>query len=284
MKKNVIIGIMALFMVLLISDRLYNWIVPNKTEKSDRETKDHNKSNVFLDNENPVEIFKAKDSTTIAKKEVKPTYNMENTLNPATQKYIKENILPELKLASQNVESISKISAVASGEIKNATITLPDNTKIRISKAEKIKFSDKYAEILIEKDSTGKILPAKYKFNTDVYAIKGKEKPVFFWQKEKESDFFKFSNPYIEITNVENYTKLIEPKKNVFQINADAQIQVGFKDPRNTNFSTGISASFNKGGFLSPEIGFGKIWTFEDGSNDTYGRVGLNLNILKIKK
>ena len=284
MKKNVIIAVMAMVLIFLIYDKIKRSINPTRQQSEFAETKKVNETGVYLDQENPAIIWEGKDSTSFAKKDIVPTHKLENTLNPETQKYIQEHILPELKTASQSVESISKISAVASGEIATATIILPDNTKVKISKAEKISFKDKYAEILIEKDSTGKILPAKYKFNTDFYAIKTKSKPILFWQKDQEEQVFTFTNPHIDITNVENFTQKIEPRKTFLQVKLNSGMQVGFKNPAHSNFSAGFSAVFNQDNFLSPEIGVGKIWSLSDGSADNYGRIQLNVNVFKLKK
>lgn len=267
MKKNIIIAIL----IIVIAALTYFLLRPKKT---DLYPIDRLETGVT-----PPQIIKAEDSTDIA---LKDNLGSEPVL-PETEKYFNENVQPALEKAAVSVENMSKISAVASGQVPVASITLSDNSVIRISKAEKIRFKDKYTDILIERDSSGTVLPAKYQVNTDLYAGDGERKVSFFWQKDKPVDIFKFSNPNIVITNVENLKKTLKPAKSVFQLQANGQVQLGFNNPNNNQLSTGLNAIFNGDGFISPYIGGGKLWDFTGGTN-TYGVVGANVNILNFKK
>ncbi|MEC5156644.1 hypothetical protein [Chryseobacterium sp. MP_3.2] len=267
MKKNItIIGLIIVVAVLS-----YLLLFPKKQATTPLQRSETN----YI----PPEIFSAADSTDLAIKENKGT----EIVLPETEKYYNENVQPALEKAAVSVENMSKISAVASGQVPVASITLPDNSTIRISKAEKIRFKDKYTDIVIERDSAGTILPAKYEINTDLYAGSGGRKTNFFWQKEAPVDIFKFSNPYIKITNVENLKKTLIPAKSIFKLQANGQIQVGFNNQNNNQISAGLNAIFNGGGFISPYLGGGKLWDFA-GESNTYGVVGANINILNVKK
>lgn len=272
MKKNIIITVLVAVIALLIWDKL--------TKRKVSEQKVIKKEVTHT----PTKVIKAADSTDIAVKEVVRTVTINNTLMPETERYYRENVEPELKKAAISVESLSKISAVAKGEVKVATITLPDNSTVKISKAETIRFTDKDADIVIQKDDSGKVLPAKYTINTDFVAVQGKQKPKLFWQKEKPVDIFKFSNPNIRISNVENFTKAIQPRKSVLQIQAESGVQYGFNHAYNSQFTAGISAIFNGDGFISPYVGYGKLWNLSNGTPDNYGKAGVNVNIINWKR
>lgn len=282
MKKNILIAVLVLISAFFIADRFYNWTHLTKQEKLIRENQAALDGN--LDAENPAKIKTGADGLIYAEKAVIPTQDIKNTLSPKTLDYINQNILPELKASAKSVEAVNKISMVASGQLPVASITLPDNTKIRISLAEKITFKDKYASIIIEKDSTGKVLPAKYQFAGELYKVTTKKKPVLFWQKPKEVDTYVFNNENFKITNIESFTQAIQPPANVFQLKAETGMQLGFKNPVNSNFKAGVAAVFNQDGFISPRLGVGKIWNLSDGSADNYGQVQLDFNIFKIRK
>ena len=283
MKKNILIAVLILVTIFFVADRFYNWTHLTKYEKMAKETEQSRYEK--LDAKNPAKIWLGSDSLTYAQKDIKPSLNIENTLSSETQKYVNENILPQLKVSAASVEAVSKLSMVVSGEVKVASITLPDNSKVKISLAEKISFKDKYATILVEKDSSGKVLPAKYEFSGELYKVKTKTNPVvLLWQKPKETDTYVFNNENFKITNIEDFTKSMEPPKNIFQLKADASLQLGFKNAINSNFKGGVSAVFNQDGFLSPRIGVGKIWNLSDGSSDNYGQIQLDVNIFKIRK
>lgn len=269
MKKNIIIAVLCVVIGVL----LY-FLLRTKTPQLPQRTLDRSETLA-----NPPEIIKAPDSTDLAIKENKGS----ETPLLETEKYFNENVQPALEKSAISVENMSKISAVAKGEVQVASITLPDNTRIKISKAEKIRFKDSFAEIVIERDSSGTVLPAKYEINTDLYAGSGKRNVNFFWQKEKPVDIFKFSNPNIRITNVENLKKSLKIPKSIFQVQANSQVQFGFNNPNNNQLSAGLNAIFNGDGFISPYIGGGKLWDFTGGTN-TYGVVGANVNILNFKK
>jgi len=269
MKKNIIIAIL----IIVIGVLLY-FLLRTKAPQPPNRTLDRSETLA-----NPPEIIKSADSADLAIKENRGS----ETVLPETERYFRENVQPALEKSAISVENMSKISAVAKGEVQVASITLPDNTKIKISKAEKIRFKDKYADILIERDSSGTVLPAKYEINTDLYAGSGKRNVNFFWQKEKPVDIFKFSNPNIRITNVENLKKSLKTPKSIFQLQANSQVQFGFNNQNNNQLTTGLNAIFNGDGFISPYVGGGKLWDFTGGSN-TYGVVGANVNILNIKK
>ena len=282
MKKNILIAVLILITAFFIADRFYNWTHLTKEQKILKENQAALDGN--LDAENPSKIKTGANGLTYAEKAVIPTQDIKKTLSPKTLDYINQNILPELKASAQSVEAVNKISMVASGQLPVASITLPDNTKIRISLAEKITFKDKYASIIIEKDSTGKVLPAKYQFAGDLYKVTTKKKPVLFWKKPKEVDTYVFSNENFKITNIESFTQAMEPPANVFQLKAETGLQLGFKNPVNSNFKAGVAAVFNQDGFISPRLGVGKIWNLSDGSADNYGQVQLDFNIFKIRK
>ena len=282
MKKNILIAVLILITAFFIADRFYNWTHLTKEQKILKENRAALDGN--LDAENPSKIKTGANGLTYAEKAVIPTQDIKKTLSPKTLDYINQNILPELKASAQSVEAVNKISMVASGQLPVASITLPDNTKIRISLAEKITFKDKYASIIIEKDSTGKVLPAKYQFAGDLYKVTTKKKPVLFWKKPKEVDTYVFSNENFKITNIESFTQAMEPPANVFQLKAETGLQLGFKNPVNSNFKAGVAAVFNQDGFISPRLGVGKIWNLSDGSADNYGQVQLDFNIFKIRK
>lgn len=266
MKKNIIIGALIIAIAVLIYFLIRKKDAPIYLDRVETQT-------------NPPKITKAADSTDFA---IKDDEGSEKVL-PETERFFTENVQPMIEKSALSVENMSKISAVAKGEVPVASITLADNTKIRVSKAEKIRFKDNYADILIERDSSGIVLPAQYEINTDLFAGNGKRNVNFFWQKEKPVDIFKFSNPNIRITNVENLKKSLKPSKSVFQLQANGQIQVGFNNANNNQLSAGLNAIFNGGGFISPYVGGGKLWDFKGASN-TYGVVGANINILNIKK
>lgn len=283
MKKNILIAVLILVSVFFIADRFYNWTHLTKDQVIVKENREALNGN--LDADNPAIIKTGSNGLTYAEKKVIPTNSISNTLSPKTLEYINKNIVPELKVAAQNIETVNKISMVASGQLPVASITLPDNTKIRVSLAEKITFKDKYASIIIEKDSTGKVLPAKYQFAGDLYKVTSKKKkPVFFWSKTEEVDTYVFDNENFKINNIESFTKSIQPAKNVFQLKAEAGMQLGFNNPINSNFKTGVAAVFNQDGFISPRFGVGKIWNLNDGSADNYGQVQLDFNIFKVRK
>lgn len=282
MRKNILIAVLILITAFFIADRFYNWTHLTKEQKILKENQAALDGN--LDAENPAKITTGANGLTYAEKAVIPTQDIKNTLSPKTLDYINQNIMPELKASAQSVEAVNKISMVASGQLPVASITLPDKTKIRISLAEKITFKDKYASIIIEKDSTGKVLPAKYQFAGELYKVTTKKKPVLFWQKPKEVDTYVFNNENFKITNIESFTKAVQPPANVFQLKAESGLQLGLKNPANSNFKAGVAAVFNQDGFISPRFGVGKIWNLSDGSADNYGQVQLDFNILKIKK
>lgn len=282
MRKNILIAVLIVITAFFVADRFYNWTHLTKQEKLTKENKTAIQGN--LDAENPAEIRTGADGITYAEKAVIPAQDIRNSLSPKTLEYLQEKILPELKASAESVEALNKISMVASGQLPVASITLPDNTKIRVSRAEKITFKDKFATIVIEKDSTGKVLPASYQFAGDLYKVTGKKKPVIFWNKPESTDTYFFTNENFKITNVESFTKSLEPPVNVFQLKIESGIQVGFKNPTNSNFKTGFAAVFNQDGFISPRLGVGKIWNLGDGSADNYGQVQLDFNLFKIRK
>ena len=270
---------MGLIIIFLLANYLQNKFKPTVAENVQKESEKVAKSGKLIDEQNPIKIRKDKEGIEYVQKTIIQSHSIENTLPSETQKYVEEKILPQLEKAGKDLREFDKVKAVLNGEAKAATIQVKD-------KYFKITYKQGNLYAVAERDSLGEVKPLVYKYDIPnlTKVRSGEKKTLFFSQKDVVVDEWSFNDPNFSVGGVEHYSLVVKERRNVFNLKAEVGMQIGFKNPINSNAKAGIVAVFNQDGFISPNIGIGKIINLSNGATDTYGQAGINFNILKIRK
>lgn len=273
--KNTIIGILVLACIVLIANTFYGWFNPTSKEKEYTELlkyKDKPLSETL-----PKTKYTDKDSVNHIQMPEKPSLSYENTVTTSTKQEIQEKTLKALNAKSEDLQEFTKVKAVISGTLPSADVKI-DNKIVTIT------YQNKYLKIVSRQNPDGKS-EAEYQYNAELnYAKVEKKNKIFFWQKPETVLDFSSPDPNFTPTDIEHFKKYIEPQRDRLQLVLENQIQFGIKNPNMNSFSSGVSLRLNPDGFVSPNVGTGFIWQFNNGQMMKYFKVGADINLMRIKK
>ncbi|AQX84055.1 hypothetical protein I6H88_13960 [Elizabethkingia bruuniana] len=273
--RNTIIGILALACIVLIANTFYGWFNPTSKEKEYAELlkyKDKPLSETI-----PKKKYTDQDGINHIQMTEKSSLNYENTVTQSTKQQIQEKTLKALNAKSEDLQEFTKVKAVISGTLPSADVKI-DNKIVTIT------YQNKYLKIVSRQNQDGKS-EADYQYNAEFnYAKVEKKNKIFLWQKPETVLDFSSPDPNFRPTDIEHFKKFVEPQRDRLQLVLENQIQFGIKNPDQNSFSSGVLLRLNPDGFVSPNVGTGLIWQFNNGQMMKYFKVGADINLMRIKK
>ncbi|MDV3685265.1 hypothetical protein CMU45_02585 [Elizabethkingia anophelis] len=229
MKKNLLIAILGISVIVLIANLFQGWFTLDKNERIAKETLKPDQSPPPVDKiSNPI------DSTTAGKFEEKKGEIINNYVTNKYMTYVQDTLTPAYKIKTEQIQELTRAKMVLEGQLKAAKVEIDDNKKARTY------YENKYIQIVSnEADST-----INYRYNAIVDIVKYNERK---WLLGKDRTYIGISSPdkNLKINGVEHFRKQIDIKNKPWGLGA----QLGYYYVPASNqiypaFGIGISYNF----------------------------------------
>ncbi|EPM1459851.1 hypothetical protein RG089_003046 [Elizabethkingia anophelis] len=229
MKKNLLIAILGISVIVLIANLFQGWFTLDKNERIAKETLKPDQSPPPVDKiPNPI------DSTTAGKFEEKKGEIINNYVTNKYMTYVQDTLTPAYKIKTEQIQELTRAKLVLEGQLKAAKVEIDENKKARTY------YENKYIQIVSnEADST-----INYRYNAIVDIVKYNERK---WFLGKERTYIGISSPdkNLKINGVEHFRKQIDTKSKPWGLGA----QLGYYYVPTSNkiypaFGIGISYNF----------------------------------------
>lgn len=286
MKKDIFIGLLIVVIGILIANSFYHWVVPNREELINKELVNSIEQKDRIDVNNPIKKIEDKEGNVYTQKEIKPSYTIKAALSDSTRTKLEQELLKNLKIAAPQIQEYTKVIAVATGKIPQADIQVSQDKSVTI------KYAGKFLTVITRQDSVGVIQPAEYKYKLALEKVRHNEKTITFFGKEPEVyDTWTSPDESLDITSVEQFTRKVEQRKDLFQLSADMNLFIPLKTQGNIPpiYNAAGVLTFNPDGFISPNFRYGVLIPI--GNSPIIGTkpiqyigAGASFNILRVKK
>lgn len=213
MVKNIVISVLVILTSIMALNYVFGWFYLSKEEKIVKEFIKSKPDTIKIE-----KWINKIDSTTHIKYVPIKSQILQNNISKNTSEYVKDTLVPALKIASEQITEYKRITAKLEGELKIAKIERDNMNNQRVF------YKNKYLSIVTQ-DST-----LNYSYNATLDIV----------NYPKKGGFFKGSKEYIDISS---------PDKN-FKVNgAENFIKEIYIKPK--RFGIG----FNGGYVFVPELG-----------------------------
>lgn len=197
MVKNVIISVLIIITAIMALNYVFGWFYLSKEEKIVKEFIKGKPDTIKVE-----KWINKIDSTTHIKYIPIKGQVLENSVSKETSTYVKDTLVPALKIASEQITDLKRIKATLEGELKITKIERDNLNR------QKVFYEDKYLSIVTD-DSI-----LKYKYNAVLDITTFNNKTSIF---SKNKQFVNISSPdkNFKVNGVENFTKEIylKPKR-----------------------------------------------------------------------
>ncbi|MEN5130479.1 hypothetical protein [Elizabethkingia anophelis] len=231
MKKNFLIAILGISVIILVANLFRGWFTLDKNERIANESLQPKRDTIRL-----IKYINKKDSTTIGKFEEKKGEIINNYVSNKYMTYVQDTLAPAYNIQKEQINELTRANMLLEGKLKAARIEVDVNKKARIY------YENKYIQIVSnEADST-----VDYRYNAIVDIVNYNERK---WWLGKEKSFIGISSPdkNLKINGVEHFKKQIDIKNKPWGLGA----QLGYYYAPAANqfypaFGIGISYNFLK--------------------------------------
>ena len=202
MKKNLIITILVLAVVVLVANLFSGWFIPSKNDRIAEESRSKRDSVMLSAWMNRV------DSTLHGTFKQQEGEVVNNYVTKKYMTYVQDTLAPALNIATEKIDELTRAKFILEGQLKASK---------EQREKDRIFYENKYMQIVSNTvDST-----LNYKYNAVVDIVKYNERK---WLLGKENTYIDISSPdkNMKINGVEHFKKRIEvrPKRFGFGIQA----------------------------------------------------------------
>ncbi|KPE50135.1 DUF6808 domain-containing protein [Chryseobacterium indologenes] len=202
MKKNLIITILVLAVVVLVANLFSGWFIPSKNDKIAEESRSKRDSVMLSTWMNRV------DSTLHGTFKQKEGEVVNNYITKKYMTYVQDTLAPALNIATEKIDELTRANFILEGQLKASK---------EQREKDRIFYENKYMQIVSNTADSTLI----YKYNAVVDIVKYNERK---WLLGKENTYIDISSPdkNMKINGVEHFKKRIEvrPKRFGFGVQA----------------------------------------------------------------
>ncbi|MCQ9638592.1 hypothetical protein MP478_04255 [Chryseobacterium sp. WG14] len=217
MKKNLIITILVLAIIVLVANLFKGWFIPSKNDRiTDESNRDRDSIMLYT-------WMSRVDSTLHGKFQQKEGEVINNYVTEKYMTYVQDTLAPALNIATEKIDELTRAKFTLEGQLK----AVKDQRE-----KDRIYYENKYMQIVSNTlDST-----IKYKYNAIVDVVKYQDRK---WLLGKENTYIDISSPdkNMKINGVEHFKKRLDVKPKRIGIG----IQAGYYYvPGSNQFQPGI--------------------------------------------
>lgn len=194
MKKNLIIGGLIFIVVALALNTVFGWFTKSSDEILRDEVLSPKTDTIRITEK---EVIIGKDTVHVVKYKPNEGVMLENNITKEYSTYVKDTLVPALKIAADKITELQRINATLSGQLRSHKTEL-DNERRKTTY-----YQGKYFSAKTTEDSLGSTIDYKYSADLSVITLKHNK-----WLRGYELETQVLSkDPNMRINGVEHFIK-----------------------------------------------------------------------------